>query len=270
MYPKLALTAANEEPDADRKQELERRARRGHSDDPARQILAAASRFYDVNRSAVLGPRRGGHQVALARKVAIYLIREDLGWPFSRCARFFRRQLHTIFVSYKSVADRVGRDPAFASELRAIRDLREHMVRRKDDRPAPAPVLELRLDAPAAGDDIVGAAIIPVVLPRVALVLAGDFHDADAVETYFESLPAGSTIVTMQDQVAHWATEFPLHVIHVMGRGEGMEDAPERQMLEHADCLVVFWGETGWGTHRAIELAEELGKKFVLLERAKS
>src|SRR5437899_456682 len=82
---------------------------------------------------------------------------------------------------------------------------------------------ELERRAPAAGDDVVGASIIPVVLPRVALLLAGDFHDADALETYLGSLPAGATIVTMQNQVAHWATEFPLHVIHVMGKGDGGE-----------------------------------------------
>ena len=111
---------------------------------------------------------------------------------------------------------------------------------------------------------------IIVALPRIALVVSAGFDDLAAIDTYLESLPSGATIVTMQLRIAHWASEFPLHVIHVMGKGDGEDDAHERQMLEFADCLVVFWGETGWGTHRAIELAQELGKKFVLFERAKS
>lgn len=267
MNSTFALDAARPEEEATvSRRELERRRWRTRDDDPARHIVRATAEVFEVSSAAIVSPRRGNRQVGWARKVAMYLVREELKWSWSHCARFFRREPSNVITACKSVAVQIRADGMLARDVDWIRELRHEVANRKK---SPRPQLVKLCGEGAPGEKKSLVPVINVVLPRVALVVAGDFNDAAAVEGYLESLPAGATIVTMQLQIAHWASEFPLHVIHVMGRGEGEDDTHERQMLEYADCLVVFWGESGWGTHRAIELAQELGKKFVVLERAK-
>ena len=84
------------------------------------KIFAAVQRKYGVSKEALTGNKRN-KEIANARHITIYLIREITELSFPSIAKLFDRDHTTIIYSYNMIAGKVLMDPMIASEVNEIR-----------------------------------------------------------------------------------------------------------------------------------------------------
>jgi chromosomal replication initiator protein len=80
------------------------------------KIFGTVFRKYGVAKDAVTGKSRN-KDIANARHIAIYLIRELTEMSFPNIGKIFERDHSTIISSYNLVATKVFSDPIFSSEI---------------------------------------------------------------------------------------------------------------------------------------------------------
>jgi hypothetical protein len=232
----------------------------GHSEDAARAIILAVSRYYDVSWAQIMSAKRLP-RITLARSVALYLVRVDAGWSYSECGRFFGRPCATALQACQRIAGRLDADSAFATELERIRAMRTLLENEPKGRK------ELARARPAGDTRL--RATIPTIRDRkrpawIAVIVAGDVGGA-ALSAYLQNLSAGTTVVTYQLFVAELACEQPLHVVHMMGSQSPAlgcdEPAAEERVIGAADQVVIFGGALA---KIFVGIAQRLGKPFLV------
>ncbi len=80
------------------------------------KIFTAAYRKYGISKEQVTGKNRS-KDIANARHIVIYLIREMTEMSFPNIAKIFERDHSTIISSYNLIATKVFSEPLFASEI---------------------------------------------------------------------------------------------------------------------------------------------------------
>ena len=80
------------------------------------KIFTAVYHKYNVSKEDIVGPKRQ-KEIANARHVSIYLIREMTEMSYPNIAKIFNRDHTTILVSYNTTHQKASLDPAFAVEI---------------------------------------------------------------------------------------------------------------------------------------------------------
>lgn len=85
------------------------------------QVLEAVARVFAVNIEQLRSPSRSRH-LSLARQVAVYVLREQLGWPLDRIgAELGGRDHSTILYAYKRIGQSQGQRPEVQAVLAALK-----------------------------------------------------------------------------------------------------------------------------------------------------
>lgn len=84
------------------------------------KIFTAAYRKYGISKEQVTGKNRS-KDIANARHIVIYLIREMTEMSFPNIAKIFERDHSTIISSYNLIATKVFSEPIFASEINDLK-----------------------------------------------------------------------------------------------------------------------------------------------------
>jgi len=84
------------------------------------KIFGSVFRKYGIQKEAVTGKSRN-KEIANARHIAIYMIREMTEMSFPNIAKIFERDHSTIISSYNLVATKVFSDPVFSSEINDLK-----------------------------------------------------------------------------------------------------------------------------------------------------
>ena len=84
-------------------------------------IVDAVCAAFRVTHDEIVSRRRGQH-VALARQVAIYLIREITGYSFPRIGGYFGRDHSTAIHSHTRIARRVAAEAPFRALLEELKE----------------------------------------------------------------------------------------------------------------------------------------------------
>ncbi|MBQ8309440.1 MAG: chromosomal replication initiator protein DnaA [Clostridia bacterium] len=84
------------------------------------KIFSAVFRKYGIQKDAVTGKSRN-KEIANARHIAVYLIREMTEMSFPNIAKIFERDHSTIISSYNLVATKVFSDPIFSSDINDLK-----------------------------------------------------------------------------------------------------------------------------------------------------
>jgi chromosomal replication initiator protein len=88
-------------------------------------VLTAVSRQLGISRDSLTGPRRD-KKTAIARQIAMYLLREDLNLSFSEIGRLLGNRDHsTVTYAVSKVASDANVD---AGLRRAILEIREALT----------------------------------------------------------------------------------------------------------------------------------------------
>jgi len=82
-------------------------------------IVAAVCDAFRVTHGDISSRQRGQH-IALARQVAIYLIRELTDYSFLRIGRYFGRDHSTVIHGYARIARRVAAERTFGAMLATL------------------------------------------------------------------------------------------------------------------------------------------------------
>ncbi len=86
------------------------------------QILDTVGGFYNLSSQALLGPERT-KEIAMARQVAMYLIREETDASLPAVGELLGGRDHTtIMYGYKKVADMIERDDNLRRQLISLRE----------------------------------------------------------------------------------------------------------------------------------------------------
>ena len=86
------------------------------------QILDTVGGFYNLTRQALLGPERT-KEIAMARQVAMYLIREETDASLPAVGELLGGRDHTtIMYGYRKVADMIERDDNLRRQLISLRE----------------------------------------------------------------------------------------------------------------------------------------------------
>jgi hypothetical protein len=103
-------------------------------------IVEAVCATFRVSHDEIVSRRRGQH-VALARQVAIYLIREITDYSFPRIGEYFGRDHSTAIHSYTRISRRVAAETPFRTLMKKLKDTlaARSAAGQADD--APCPVL---------------------------------------------------------------------------------------------------------------------------------
>ena len=106
---------------------------------------------------------------------------------------------------------------------------------------------------------------------RVAIVGSRHFPDLSRVETYVESLPAGTRLVTgSASGVDAAATRIARRrglAVQVIGAGfeeardPGVAAARNQRLVDQCDLLVAFWDGRSRGTRSTVERALDSGRE---------
>ena len=80
------------------------------------KIFTAVYHKYNVSKEDIVGPKRQ-KEIANARHVSIYLIREMTEMSYPNIAKIFNRDHTTILVSYNTTYQKASLDPVFAVEV---------------------------------------------------------------------------------------------------------------------------------------------------------
>ena len=80
------------------------------------KIFTAIFNKYKISRDEIVGPKRN-KEIAVARHVSIYLIREMTEMSFPNIAKIFNRDHSTVITSYNSTYQRAQLDSVFAVEI---------------------------------------------------------------------------------------------------------------------------------------------------------
>ncbi len=84
------------------------------------KIFAAVQNKYGVSRDAITGNKRN-KEIANARHISIYLIREMTEMSFPSIAKIFDRDHSTIISSYNLIAGKILRDPVLSVEVNDLK-----------------------------------------------------------------------------------------------------------------------------------------------------
>lgn len=88
------------------------------------KIFAAVSKKYGIPKNNIVGKSRS-KEIATARHVSIYLIRQITEMSFPNIAKIFDRDHSTIISSFNLIASKIFSDPLFSAE---INDLKKEIV----------------------------------------------------------------------------------------------------------------------------------------------
>jgi predicted Rossmann fold nucleotide-binding protein DprA/Smf involved in DNA uptake len=112
---------------------------------------------------------------------------------------------------------------------------------------------------------------------RYGIVGSRRFADPDAVESYVESLPSASSIVTgsasgVDAAATRAARRRGLHVGVVGASFEELRDpavaaARNQRLIDQCDVLVAFWDASSTGTRMTVERALDAGKEVHVFVR---
>ena len=83
------------------------------------KIFAAIYKKYNVSKEDLVGPKRN-KEIATARHVAIYLLREVTEISFPNIGKVIGKDASTVQTSYKLVKNRLIREPLFAADIEAL------------------------------------------------------------------------------------------------------------------------------------------------------
>ena len=90
------------------------------------KIFAAVYRKYNVSKEELLGKKRN-KEIALARHVTIYLIREVTEMSYPNIGKLFERDHATIMSSLDVIKKRISFDPVFESDMENLKkEIRGH------------------------------------------------------------------------------------------------------------------------------------------------
>lgn len=86
-------------------------------------IIAAVAKYFSLEPEALKGKRRD-KQIALARHVAVYLIREETGRPFAQIGQELGGRDHSaILRGYAKIAEGINTSPQLRRDILEIRDM---------------------------------------------------------------------------------------------------------------------------------------------------
>ncbi len=103
---------------------------------PLAPIVEAVCAAFRVTHDEIVSRRRGQH-VALARQVAIYLIREITDYSFPRIGEYFGRDHSTAIHGYTRISRRVAAETPFRGLMKKLKDtLAARSAAGPADRPA--------------------------------------------------------------------------------------------------------------------------------------
>ena len=88
------------------------------------KIFTSVFNKYNVSKEVLVSPRRN-KEIANARHISIYLIREMTEMSFPNIAKIYNRDHSTIITSYNSMDAKFKTDSAFAAE---INDLKKEIM----------------------------------------------------------------------------------------------------------------------------------------------
>ncbi len=88
------------------------------------KIFAAVSKKYGIPKNNIVGKSRS-KEIATARHVSVYLIRQITEMSFPNIAKIFDRDHSTIISSFNLIASKIFSDPLFSAE---INDLKKEIV----------------------------------------------------------------------------------------------------------------------------------------------
>ena len=80
------------------------------------KVFNAVQNKYNVSKSELLGKKRT-KEIAFARHVAVYLIREITDISFPSIAKVFEKDYATIHFSYEKIEQKYGTDSLFKIEI---------------------------------------------------------------------------------------------------------------------------------------------------------
>ncbi len=101
-------------------------------------VLAAIAQTFDVSEDDLLS-KRNDKRLSWARKLAMYLAREETGASYPSLGRDFGGRNHTtVMTACRSVKERIDRDPTAQVDLTRVRSLLLD-VRAGADAPADGP-----------------------------------------------------------------------------------------------------------------------------------
>ena len=80
------------------------------------KIFSAVQRRYGISKQEILGTKRN-KDIALARHVSIYIIREMTELSFNSIANIFEKDYATIHSSYENIKNRYKNEPMFRIEI---------------------------------------------------------------------------------------------------------------------------------------------------------
>lgn len=69
------------------------------------KIIALVAIYYQIDTPKLFSRTRGRKEIAKARQMAMYLVRQRLGWSYPRIGRVFKRD-HTVVIHACRVAER--------------------------------------------------------------------------------------------------------------------------------------------------------------------
>lgn len=85
------------------------------------RIFAAITRRYGVKKDDLISEKRN-KEIAYARHISVYLVREITDMSFPNMARLFGKKNHTtILSSYQLVENKISTDPVYAAEVESLK-----------------------------------------------------------------------------------------------------------------------------------------------------
>ena len=84
------------------------------------RIFSAITDRYGVSRADMVGKKRE-KQIAEARHISVYLIRELTEMSFPNIGKLYDRDHTTILSSYQKIARHIKSDPAFSLEINELK-----------------------------------------------------------------------------------------------------------------------------------------------------
>ena len=87
----------------------------------AQDIVEQVAKYYSISEEQIMSPIRNA-QIALARRISMYLCRSLLGMSFIQIGQFFKRDHSTVITGVDKVGREIKTDNQLAS---AILDLKK-------------------------------------------------------------------------------------------------------------------------------------------------
>jgi hypothetical protein len=102
-------------------------------------IVQAVCAAFRVTHEEMMSSRRGQH-LALARQVAVYLVREITEYSFPRIAHYFGRDHSTAIHSHAAIARRVANEPSFRHLLEQLKTQAQPLSTQTASSPSVPPI----------------------------------------------------------------------------------------------------------------------------------